>query len=226
MTFLAVIPARIGSKRIPRKNIKPLGGKPLIAYSVERAIASLRLDYTVVSTDSQEIISLVNDYGSANLEAVERDTELARDISSTEEVLLNVADFKGLSDQDAIVTLAPTSPFRSAGLIDRCIEVYTSGGVDSVLTVTKKKMRIGRVNDAGRFAYIEDYSPYMHQVSPLLYENSALYVTRVGSLRGNNNVIGKECLAIEIDAIEGHDINDPVDWHVAEMFLNRGLLPS
>ena len=146
MAVWAVIPARIGSKRVPRKNLRPLCNKPLVSYSIERAIESRLVDHAVVSTDSDEIIEIAEGYGEKRLEAVKRDPEFARDTSSTEDVLLNIADLKGLSDDDAIVTLHPTSPFRSRDLIDRCIGLYLDNDIDSVLTVEQKKIRVGKVD--------------------------------------------------------------------------------
>lgn len=222
MTVIAVIPARIGSKRIPRKNLKPLCGKPLVSYSVDRVIDSQLIDHTVVSTDSDEILKIVEDYGKDTIEGVKRDPQFARDTSSTEDVLLNIADLKGLKDEDAIVTLHPTSPFRSRGLIDSCIRLYLDNDLDSVLTVAQKKIRMGKLDNAGRFVFLEDYSPYMHQVSFTAIDICSVYVTRVEYLKRMQFVIGERCMAIEVDEIEAHDINTPTDWLFAEFLLNEG----
>ncbi len=222
MAVWAIIPARIGSKRIPRKNLRALCSKPLVSYSIDRAIESRLVNHTVVSTDSDEIMEIVEGYGKDHLEAVKRDPQFARDTSSTEDVLLNIADLKGLSDEDAIVTLHPTSPFRSRDLIDRCVKLYLENDLDSVLTVEQKKIRVGTMDDCGRFVFMQSYSPYMHEVTPTAIDICSVYVTRVEYLKKTQFVIGERSMAVEVNEFEALDINTTDDWSYAEFLIEKG----
>ncbi|MEQ9364447.1 MAG: acylneuraminate cytidylyltransferase family protein [Leptospirales bacterium] len=125
----AVIPARGGSKGIPRKNIHEIHGKPLIAWSIEAARASRNLNDFFVSTDDEEIASVAREWGSPVLL---RPPELATDESKTIDLLRHLASQK--QETDAFCVLQPTSPLRYAGMIDECIREYVDGGFDTLAT--------------------------------------------------------------------------------------------
>lgn len=129
-TFLAVIPARGGSKRIPRKNILDLAGKPLIAWSIEAGLQSKYIDKVVVSSDDEEILKISSNYGAQTLQ---RPEYLASDTASSfdtiEHVIENVEQF------DYIVLLQPTSPLREAKHIDEAIELLHVKQADAVISV-------------------------------------------------------------------------------------------
>ncbi len=126
--FLALIPARGGSKGVPRKNIRTIYGKPLIAWSIEHAKESRYIDKIVVSTDSEEIASIAREYGA---EVLIRPAELATDTASTQDVMVHALESY---PAETMVLLQPTSPYRSKGLIDRCIEAFLNGDYDSLAT--------------------------------------------------------------------------------------------
>jgi len=134
MKILGLIPARGGSKGIPRKNIKPLGGKPLIAYSIEAGLKSRYLDKVLVSTDDEEIAQVARQYG-ADVPFI-RPAELARDDTPTLPVIQHALRF--LADKgetyDAVCLLQPSSPFRTPAFIDAAIEKYVRSGADSLVT--------------------------------------------------------------------------------------------
>lgn len=221
--FIGVIPAKLESRRIQRKNIKALGDLPLLAYTLRAALHSRLIDRLVVSTDSDIVERIALQYGEQRTEVLRRGEHLATDVTTTEAVLLDVAERIGARDEDAVVTLLPTSPFRSRDLIDRCIGVFQSHHADSVLTVRRDTLKLGRLDSDQRFAMSRHYPAEMHKVEPVWIDNPAVYVTRVSALRANGFVLGEKCYGLEIDRVEGHDINDPLDWLIAEAVLAHVL---
>jgi N-acylneuraminate cytidylyltransferase len=219
---LAVIPARGGSKSIPLKNIKPLAGKPLVAYTIETAKQSRYLDRCVVSTDHDDIAKVAAVYGA---EVIHRPPEYATDQSPTELALLHAV---GTLEQagyrpDYVVTLEPTSPLRSAGLIDRCIGMAMQRTeADCVMTVIETRKCYGRILD-GRFEYLFPDQPRRRQDRrPLYEESSTVYVTRTSALERHRSVLGLVRYAVVVDdPREAIDINDPLDFILAEAALAR-----
>lgn len=132
--IIAIIPARGGSKKIPRKNIKLLCGKPLIAYTIIRAKKSKYLDNFYVSTENEEIAEISRRYGA---EVIERPEKLAKDETPTIDVIFHVLDnLKGKNyNPDIVVLLQPTSPLRNAEDIDNAIKLFLDSDCKSVVSV-------------------------------------------------------------------------------------------
>ncbi len=128
MKFIGVIPARGGSKGVPRKNIKPICGHPLIAWTIRAALDSKLLDGLVVSTEDEEIAGVAKGYGA---EILVRPAELARDETISRDVIAHALDATGAGHA---VLLQATSPIRSPGLIDRVITEFKAGEWDSMAT--------------------------------------------------------------------------------------------
>ncbi len=159
---LGVIPARGGSKSIPLKNIRPLNGMPLLAYTIQAAKQSTFLDRCVVSTDHADIAAVARAHGA---EVIDRPAELATDQAPTEGALLQVLEVLGRQGYrpEFVVTLEPTSPFRTTTLIDRCIATaIEQQETDCVLTVTETRKCYGRLVD-GRFEYLFPNQPRRRQ---------------------------------------------------------------
>ena len=136
MHVLAVIPARGGSKSIPLKNIRPLNGIPLLAFTIQAAKRSAYLDRYVVSTDHADIVRVAREYGA---EVIERPADLATDQAPTEWALLHALEVLARQSYrpEFVVTLEPTSPLRSTELIDRCIaEAIRHPEMDCVMPAT------------------------------------------------------------------------------------------
>jgi CMP-N,N'-diacetyllegionaminic acid synthase len=127
--ILGVIPARGGSKQIPRKNIKLLNGKPMIAYTIEAAQKS-RLDHFVVSTEDAEIKAISESLGA---EVIDRDQELATDAAQAADVALDVLN--KIKGYDVGVMLQPTSPLRNEIFLNEALDVYENGNYDSLISV-------------------------------------------------------------------------------------------
>lgn len=218
--MIIVIPARGGSKRLPLKNIHPLKGKPLLAYTLE-AIAATGLKIpTYVSTENERVAAIARAYH--GVEVVVRPAELASDTASTESVLLHVLDVladRGQASPQWLMTLPPTSPFRTASTIRRFSEEVGDCGsnIDCLMSVTENRGDFWRMQDDGRMQRLFSDAPRRQQDrSPLFEENSAVYVSRTQALRDTGFILGRAVRGIAISAIEGFDINDHDDMRLAE----------
>jgi len=129
-TFLAIIPARGGSKRLPRKNILDLHGKPLISHSIEAGLNSKYIDKVVVSSDDDEILVISEKFG---VNIIKRPDELATDVSTTFDAIKHTIN--NVEKYDYIVLLQPTSPLRDSKHIDEAIELLKNKNADAVVSV-------------------------------------------------------------------------------------------
>lgn len=130
-TFLAIIPARGGSKRLPRKNVLPLSGKPLINWTIEAALNSKYIDKVLVSSDDDEILATAEEAGA---EIIKRPAELAQDTSTSFDAIKHAIDHTEYYDY--IVLLQPTSPLRTSQHVDEAIELLEGKKADAVISVT------------------------------------------------------------------------------------------
>jgi CMP-N,N'-diacetyllegionaminic acid synthase len=223
---IAIIPARHGSKRISHKNFKMLGGKPLVAYTLEQAIKSRFIQKIIISTDYEDIEQLIGGYDRSRIFIHRRSKALAGDLVTTEEVLLNILDQEWARGVEYIVTLPPTTPFRSADTIDKCIELFLSKKADSVLAISGAKIRQGSFDPQTlKFSFEIKNPPSNMSEWPLtFFDNSSVYVTKSSVLRKKKFILGEKNYAFETDKIQGHDINDPVDWALAEALIEKGFI--
>ena len=221
MKPLFVIPARGGSKGIPGKNIKPLGGKPLIAYSVEVARQLAPDSDICVSTDDPAIADVVREMG---LEVpFMRPDYLATDNCGTYEVLLHAVKFfeKLGRRYDTMVLLQPTSPLRTADDVRRCLEAYTPD-VDMVVTVVEAASNPYYncyETDADGFLHISkgDGSFVRRQDAPKAWEyNGAVYVINIDSLKQMPLSKFPRRRMVEMERRRSIDLDTPLDWMVAE----------
>lgn len=221
MKPLFVIPARGGSKGIPGKNIKPLGGKPLIAYSVEVARQLAPDSDICVSTDDPAIADVVREMG---LEVpFMRPDYLATDNCGTYEVLLHAVKFfeKLGRRYDTMVLLQPTSPLRTADDVRRCLEAYTSD-VDMVVTVVEAASNPYYncyETDSDGFLHISkgDGSYVRRQDAPKAWEyNGAVYVINIDSLKQMPLSKFPRRRMVEMERSRSIDLDTPLDWIVAE----------
>lgn len=224
MKTLYIIPARGGSKGIPGKNIKPLAGKPLIAYSVEVA-RQLAPDCDIcVTTDDLEIIATVENMG-LKVPFV-RPAELATDHSGTYEVLLHALNHyeeQGIS-YDRIVLLQPTSPFRTVDDVNNCLKLYTPD-IDMVVSVKQASANpYYNAFETGENGFLHiskgEGNYTRRQDAPPVWEyNGAVYVINAQSLRKmplNKFPRRRMC---EMSAEHSIDLDTPTDWLIAESIL-------
>ena len=219
MVALAVIPARGGSKSVPLKNIKKLCGKPLLAYTVQSAKESMSINRLVVSTDHPQIAQVAREF---NTEVITRPAELATDEAPTEWALLHVLDeLKRMYgfEPDIVLTLEPTSPFRTPRLIDRCVEVFKTTDADSVIGVVESRSCYGKIIN-GKFEFLFPGQPRRRQERmPLYKESSTIYGTKTKILRQKKSVLGDMLYPIIVSEEEAIDINTPFDFEFAEIYM-------
>ena len=220
-TFLAVIPARGGSVSVPRKNIRPLAGRPLLAYTIEQARRVPEIDLTVVSTDDSEIAAVAEKMA---VRVIERPAELSTSEAPTEWALLHaLSSLESEKIFDFVVVLEPTSPFRSAATIRTCLERIASSEAPALLTVCRTHYSLGRVEN-GRFRLLDPIAPRRRQDrEPLYFECSSVYICRADHLRRSGSLIAEEWLAVAVPTEEVLDINDAEDFVIAEALMaSRG----
>ena len=232
MKILAVIPARGGSKSVPRKNIAQIAGKPLLAYTLEEALKVTAITDLVVSTDDNEIAMVARSLG-AQVPFI-RPAELATDYTQSAAVLrhcLLEMETQREVYYDAVLMLQPTTPLRQARHIETAIRMLMNEDCDSVVSVVpvdgyhpfRMKRLVGNklVNfiDQG----FEDMRP--RQVLPPVYiRNGAVYLSRRYVVADNEQVVGSLCLGFEMGVNESVNIDDQLDFKIAEILLkDRGF---
>jgi CMP-N,N'-diacetyllegionaminic acid synthase len=216
MSTLGVIPARGGSKGVPRKNIRLVHGEPLVARCVRIALEAHSLDRVVVSTDDDEIAAVAV---AAGAEVVRRPASIAGDDAPTSAALIHAVRELGLSPT-WVVTLEPTSPLRRAETIDRCVQLADARRAGSVVTVRADTGSFGRLSTDGRFLPLDPEGPRRRQDrQPLYAESSTVWVTRAADLIATGNVLVEPVYALVVDQEEAVDINTELDLTFAETIL-------
>jgi N-acylneuraminate cytidylyltransferase len=223
--MLVVIPARGGSKGVPGKNIKELGGKPLIQYTVDTAREIFDDKDIIVSTDSEEIKTTVEKLGLKV--PFLRPAELATDTSGTQEVLLHSLHFvesKGVFPK-TLILLQPTSPFRNAAHIKEALELYNSD-LDMVVSVKETKSNpyyvLREENGQGFLENSKKGFFKTRQDCPKVWElNGAIYIININSLKAKHIHEFKKVRKYEMDEMSSHDIDSDIDWKVARILVDR-----
>ena len=222
---LALIPARGGSKGIPRKNLVPLGGKPLMVWTIEAALQAEMVGRVVVSTEDAEIAEAALGAGA---EVVARPGELAGDTTHTEPVLVQaLADLRAREGYvpEVVVLLQPTSPLRGAGVIDRGVRLLLETGCDCVVGVApiQNAHLQGTLGEGGRWQPEYRYGErlFSQQARAKFSENGALYVFRRTVLETYGNRLGGDVRALVMDMLESVDIDDAADLTRAESIIDN-----
>ena len=219
--ILGVIPARGGSKGIPKKNIIDLCGKPLIFYTIKNALKSKMLTEFVVSTDDNEISEISKKYGAR---VIQRPKDISSDNSPTEECLIHALNClsKKREEYDYVVILEPTSPFRKASTIDKAINETIIQNAESLLTVIKTKANIGSIDQNMFFKQIrKDKARRRQDRSDLFIESSTLYVVSGIFLKTKKSIVSDKWLALEISKDEAIDINTYLDLDYARFRMQN-----
>jgi len=221
-TFLAIIPARGGSKRLPCKNILGLNGKPLIAYSIESGLNSKYIDKVVVSSDDDEILTISKRYGAVT---INRPNELASDTATTFDAIKHTVD--NCEKYDYIVLLQPTSPLRDEKHIDKAIELLELKKSDAVVSVCKmdhSPLWSNTLSDSlSMTGFLKDEA--LNQRSQDLEEyyriNGAIYICNTGKLLEEESFFLKEKIfAYKMDRESSIDIDTKIDFKMAEILIN------
>ncbi|WP_297741527.1 cytidylyltransferase domain-containing protein [uncultured Tessaracoccus sp.] len=225
--YVAVIPARGGSKGIPRKNLQLLAGKPLIVWTIEQALAVEGL-HVIVSTEDAEIAEVSR---SAGAEVVGRPVELAQDTTPTEPVVEHVIDVLTGRDErpDAVMLLQATSPIRLRGTLTRAIEQFEGTDVDSLVGVVACPPFLW-ASEGGRAVPHWDFEHRrrrqdMTEAELRYRETGSVYVTATHVYAEQHNRLGGRIGLFIMEEIEGIDIDTLADFELAEHKMQQLLQP-
>lgn len=225
---VAFIPVRGGSKSIPLKNIKPIGGKPLVYWTVKAACGCKYIDKVYIATDSDKIKETVEGFKNGleaelfrKVEVIGRSAESASDTASTEFAML---EFAGNYDFDNIVLVQATSPLLQASDLDRGFDAFNTDGADSVLSVVRQK-RFHWIDDENDFAHPTNYDvfhrPRRQEFDGYLVENGAFYISSKEDLLKSQNRVSGNIKAIEMNEDTFFEIDEPSDWVIIEALMKK-----
>lgn len=216
---IAIITARGGSKRIPKKNIKNFCGKPIIAYSIEAAISSGLFDEVMVSTDSEEIAEIAKKYGASV--PFMRSAEASNDYATTNDVLIEVFnEYKKRGQEfDVAVCIYPTAPFVTVDKLKRAIDMVEKDGADAVTPVVQFSFPPQRAfiirDNALEYQYPENASARSQDLEAVYHDCGQFYVMRPYNIL--HDVESTMTMPLIMKESEVQDIDTIEDWKIAEI---------
>lgn len=221
MKTIVIIPARGGSKRLPKKNILPLGEIPLIAHSILYAQQNSEIVADIyVSTDDEEIKKIAIQFGA---KVIERPASISGDFEPTVSALKHVLESLD-NDVDNVILLQPTNPLRPDDLLKQAFEVYKNDNKDSLFTVSANHQKLGKIID-------KKYQPFNYKIGqrsqdlePLYFENGLLYISKV-SLILKDIIISEKAFPFEVNHIfAAVDIDTQEDLdYAAYLFQKKSI---
>ena len=219
MQILAVIPARGGSKGIPKKNIRLMNGKPLISYSINNAKDSRYITDVFVTTDSNEIAEVAEEYGA---EVIKRDESLSSDLVTLDPVVFharNCAEKIKNKQYDVVITLQPTSPLLKTETLDNAIEYFINRNYDTVISVINKPHLSWGIQE-NKIIPLYKERKNRQELPPQYFETGAFLIAKANCVK-NNTRIGENVSVFEVAENESIDIDDKDDWLLTENLMNR-----
>ena len=223
-TVLAIIPARGGSKEVPRKNIRKVAGKPLIAWTIEEAKKSKYLDRLILSSEDEEIINVAKEWG-CEVPFV-RPLELAQDDTPGIEPVIHAIE--AINEKyDYVVLLQPTSPLRKVKDIDGCIELCVQMNAPACVSVTeanKSPYWMFTLESYGKLRTLIDTKKLFtrRQALPKVYGlNGAVYIAETDWIAENKSYITKETIAFIMPEERSLDIDSELDLNYCDLLLKR-----
>ncbi|WNL27660.1 acylneuraminate cytidylyltransferase family protein [Arcobacter cryaerophilus gv. pseudocryaerophilus] len=218
-TFLAIIPARGGSKRLPRKNVLDLCGKPLISWSIKAGLNSKYIDKVVVSSDDDEILNISLNFGA---ETIKRPVELASDTATTFDAIKHTID--NFEKYDYIVLLQPTSPLRNEKHIDEAIELLKQKNADAIVSVCEMEhnpMWSNILPDDGslaNFRHEKAKGKRSQDLETYYIFNGAIYICKIEKLLEEKSFFLKDNIfAYVMDRESSVDIDEEIDFKIAQV---------
>lgn len=221
MKAVAVITARGGSKRIPRKNIKSFLGKPIITYSIDAAIKSGVFEEVMVSTDDEEIAEIAKKAGA--VVPFLRSRETADDYANTTDVMLEV--LRAYEERGQFFTHAcciyPTAPFITAQKLKKAMEILEESGADSVLPVVKfsfpPQRSVVMEGEYLKFKWPEHMFTRSQDLEPFYHDAGQFYALRTDSFLSRKRLVMDKTVPMEMPDLEVQDIDTLEDWQIAEV---------
>jgi len=227
LKILGIIPARGGSKGIPRKNILSIAGKPLIAYTIEAAYKSKYIDKLVLSSEDEEILAVAEKYG---IQTIKRPISLAKDRSRIEGVILHALAYLKKTENylpDVIIKLYPTSPLRRTADIDGAMKVFLKSKADSLISVqavgseylktfllNKKGYLTGAVNN--KFPFTD-----RQKLPPVFWSNGAIWIFNRQFFVKNKKFFSTKTIPYIMPASLGVDLDTSEDLQELETILAK-----
>ncbi len=222
-SFLAIIPARGGSKRLPKKNILDLNGKPLIAWTIEASLKSKYIDEVIVTSDDDVILDISKQYG-ANI--IKRPLDLASDTASSFDAIKHAINLHN-NKFDYIVLLQPTSPLRDAQHIDEAIDLLKEKNADAVISVCEMEHSplwsntLPNDNNMEKFLRDDVKNKRAQDLESYYRLNGAIYIcTKVRLLKENSFFISDNIFAYLMDIEKSIDIDNIFDFKLAKCLLS------
>ncbi|MDY0181595.1 acylneuraminate cytidylyltransferase family protein [Aliarcobacter skirrowii] len=224
-TFLAIIPARGGSKRLPRKNVLDLCSKPLIAYTIEAALKSKNINKVIVSSDDEEILDISKKFGA---DIIKRPIDLANDTATTFDTIKHTID--NFEKYDYIVLLQPTSPLRNENHIDEAIELLEKKKADAIVSVCEMEHSplwsntLPKDGNMSNFLKDEILNKRSQDLDKFYRLNGAIYICKTEKLIENKSFLLKENIFAYIMNREySIDIDEEIDFSIAQILMSENL---
>jgi CMP-N-acetylneuraminic acid synthetase len=215
MKTIAIIPSRGDSKRLPNKNIKLLGGLPLLVYSINYAKQHNFIEAIYVSTDDEAIKKVALQYGA---QVIDRPQELSGDLEPTVTALKHVLE--SIEDEvENVILLQPTNPLRPKNLLNEAFQLFTEHKCDSLFTVTRNHQKFGTIENNTFKPFNYKIGQRSQDLKPLYFENGLLYITKAKHIL-NNKIITTNAFPLVINHVFANvDIDTQEDFEYAKFLL-------
>lgn len=225
---LGIVPARGGSKRVPRKNLRLLGGKPLVVWALEAALQARRLSTVLLSSDDEEILLIGSSI--AGVRPLRRPPELSGDKAPAIDYVrhaLGEAAAPGDAPYDAVAIVQPSSPFTTGSDIDAVVDLLFRSGAESAASVVKldhaiQPAKLKRLEGDKLVSYLEEEGGRMaeHELPTLYVRNGSVYAA-LASTVSSGAVVGRDCRGYVMPRERSIDINDELDFEFACFLMGR-----
>ena len=222
-TFLAIIPARGGSKRLPRKNVLKLNGQALISYTIKAGLDSKYIDKVIVTSDDEEILNISSSYGA---DTIKRPDYLATDTATSFDAIVHT--IKNIKYYDYIILLQATSPLRTSKHLDEAIKLLDEKNADAIVSVSEMEHSplwsnlLPKDGSMSGFLRDEILNKRSQDLETYFRLNGAIYICKTNKLLKEKTFFLQENIyAYKMDKEDSIDIDEEIDFKIAGMLLNN-----